>query len=179
MQQWDSYKEFLDSTYKNWVPTYQERHDHGPSKEILARPATFFAFTDYGGTFYDKVACDFLREHAPDEDLLWQYTVYNGMNLLYLGPITGEMSYWRFPKLEWSFEDYYEEAERAAEDAFYRSAAEDLVGDGRKRLCEWAHSVLLDEMGSQYSVGSDGQVDVTYSRCEEVLRQQWPLRHER
>lgn len=178
MLQLGSYKDFLNGTYRRWVPTYEERHDHGPSEEILARPATFFAYTDYGGAFCDRVACDFLREHAPDEDLLWQYTVYNGMNLLYLGPLKGEFPYWTFPEIGGDFLSYHDEAYWEAESENFKLILDDMLGH-RKRLVEWAHNVLLDCIGGHYSMGPDGQVDVGYERIEEVLRKQWPLRHER
>lgn len=165
MHQFDSYKDFLQSAYRHWVPTYRERHDVGPSEEVLARPATFFAYTDYGGEFWHKVACNFVREHALDEDLLRQYTVYNGMNLLYLGPAEGWGSELRFPKIDSDFESFYYDAESTAESDHFRFMAEDMFGH-RKRLVEFAHQTFVSNLSGHYSLGPDGQLDVGYERLK-------------
>lgn len=178
MQQFESYKDFLQSTYRHWVPTHKESHNEEPSEEILSRPATFFAYTDYGGTFYDKVACAFLWEHAPGEYLLWQPTVYDGMNLLYLGPAEGWGPELRFPEIGNDFESFYYDAESTAEFDHFRFMAEDMFGH-RKRLVEFAHQTLVSNLSGHYSLGPDGQLNVGYERLKTEVAAALKRRHKK
>lgn len=48
-----------------------------------------FAYTDYGGDFFDKVAIEYFIENYP-ENTLWENTVYYGKNCFIFGEVAKE-----------------------------------------------------------------------------------------
>lgn len=48
-----------------------------------------FAYTDYGGDFFDKVAIEFFTEKY-QENIVWEYTSYSGKNAFLFGEVAKE-----------------------------------------------------------------------------------------
>lgn len=170
MKQFTTYAEFLESDYKNWVPSYFEQHNAEPSQELLDSPCVLFAYTDYGGDFFDRASCKFLQEFADQDSLCFTKTIFFGENVLYIGKLPDWDSYLLqdFPGISQDFESYYSDLEYEAERESFQFFVDDIFGK-RERLKEWAMDQLLEHRSGYYSPQADGTIDFCSSDLESWL----------
>ena len=166
MDVFDSYREFLESSYKNWVPKHED------ADKLMDTPVLFVAYTDYGGDFLDRVVCEFIQEFALEESYIVEGTIYSGENLLYFGAMPAEdYLLANFPDINECFEDYYYEKFYEAEQESFEYFVSDLFKD-RRRLKDWAMEKLTTERSGYYSPMPDGTIDFCSRDLEKWLLSQ-------
>ena len=113
-----------------------------------------FAFTDYGGTFFDKVCIEFFAENHSDS-IVFENTGWSGQNAFLFGPVadkfleTSENYILGFDGLE----NYYYEKQNETERDSFEYFLSDLSG---YEIAENALDALCSEKSGHYSITTQG-----------------------
>lgn len=141
------------------------------SNDLKDLPVIAFAYTDYGGDFFNKIAIEYFQENYPD-NIVVEKTMYSGENAIVWGDVAQEYmdATEDYPL---GFEDieqlFYEREYEAFNDA-YKDLLKDLIRDDwefdEDEVMDW----LMENRGvGYYSVLSSGQVDYSESDIIEDL----------
>lgn len=127
-----------------------------------------FAFTDYGGTFFDKVCIEFFAEKHPDSIVL-EDTSWSGQNAFLFGPVADEFleASENYPLGFDGLEEFYFEKESETERESFEYFLNDLDG---YEIAENALDTLCSEKGGYYSITTQG-VDFCSSDLTEYCEQ--------
>lgn len=121
---------------------------------------TSFAYTDYGGDFFDRVCSQYFQEKYP-ENTISESTDYFGENTIIFGNIAKEFiecmeSYLLgFEDLE----DYYYEKQYECENDGFLSFIEDEYREHSQETKDSILSLLLENKSGHFSCLSSGQLD--------------------
>ena len=128
-----------------------------------------FAYTDYGGDFFDKVCIEYFIKEYP-QNIIWENTVYSGKNAYVFGDIVKE--FWEkqenyllgFENLE----DFYYNMEREVTENDFNYFIDEELKDkflyNRDEVLEY----LLTEKSGYYSITTQG-LDFSWSDLTEEL----------
>ena len=128
-----------------------------------------FAYTDYGGDFFDKVCIEYFIKEYP-QNIIWENTVYSGKNAYVFGDIVKE--FWEkqenyllgFENLE----DFYFNMEREVTENDFNYFIDEELKDkflyNRDEVLEY----LLTEKSGYYSITTQG-LDFSWSDLTEEL----------
>jgi len=127
-----------------------------------------FAYTDYGGDFFDKVCVEYFSENYPD-NFVWEHSGWNGKNGILFGEVADKF-FEETSKYLLGFEDIestYYELERETENESFVEFLEDL-----KHEYEFDHdkclSWLIDNQSGYYSVYPWG-LDFDYQKIKDLI----------
>ena len=86
-----------------------------------------FGYTDYGGTFGDRVAIAYFKKHHP-KNILWENSGYNGENAFVFGKVADEYleETAKYPLGYEDIEDFYYEMQNKQEEKDYKDFVKDL-----------------------------------------------------
>jgi hypothetical protein len=130
-----------------------------------------FAYTDYGGEFFDKVAIEYFKKHYP-ENILIENTVYSGKNCFFFGEVARE--FWQasednFLNFE-NLEDFYMQriSEQENEDFIY--FIDNELKDKFLFNYDNVLNYLLEEKSGYYNITTQGIDFCWQSLTEELLK---------
>jgi hypothetical protein len=129
-----------------------------------------FAYTDYGGDFFDRIAIAYFKENHPD-NIVYENTYFNGENAYIFGEIAKEFKEETDNYLLGfeSIEEYYFEKEREMLDALYLFLFEEYnerICTNRDNFIEFLRNNFTNECS--YNVMST-MVDYSPSDVEKLL----------
>lgn len=129
-----------------------------------------FAYTDYGGDFFDRVAIAYFKENHPD-NIVYENTYFNGENAYIFGEIAKEFKKETDAYLLGfeSMEEYYCEKEQEMLDALYLFLFEgynERICTNRDNFIEFLRNNFTNECS--YNVMST-MVDYSPSEVENLL----------
>ena len=115
-----------------------------------------FAYTDYGGDFFDKVCIEYFIKEYP-QNIIWENTVYSGKNAYVFGDIVKE--FWEkqenyllgFENLE----DFYFNMEREVTENDFNYFLNDIKNDFLFDF-NFALDYLLENKSGYYSMTTQG-----------------------
>lgn len=127
-----------------------------------------FAYTDYGGDFFDKVAIKFFEENYPD-NIVVENTAYSGQNAIVFGEPAREFAEVseRYLLGFDNIEDYYYEMQYEQEREDFENFLDDLKDDDyevKPEAIDW----LIENRTGYYSMLPSG-LDFNYSDLEKEL----------
>ena len=126
-----------------------------------------FAYTDYGGDFFDRVAIEYFKEEK-EACFAVQNTSYFGKNAILFGQTAIDFieANKDYPLGYSDIEDYYYQKTYEAEIASFSSFLDDLKGEfDMENAMKW----MTENRGGYYSVQPSGYLDFCYSTMEEDL----------
>jgi hypothetical protein len=126
-----------------------------------------FAYTDYGGDFFDKIVCEYFQDK---EDFLVEDTSYYGQNGWLLGKTAktfNEVSQYYLLGYE-DIEDFYYNRQYEEETKGFQMFLEDLEKYDSYKIQDTALDFLLENRSGYYNVLTTG-VDFSSSELEEYL----------
>jgi hypothetical protein len=128
-----------------------------------------FAYTDYGGDFFDKVAIEYFKEHHP-ENIVVERTAYNGQNGIVFGEPASEFleAYESYLLGYENMEEYYYQMEGEQTEDDFEFFLRDLSSYGGYKVSERAMEWLLENKGGYYSMTTQG-LDFSSSDLEREL----------
>jgi hypothetical protein len=143
----------------------KDRHSFFSSDELINKlkenytgeDIVNFAYTDYGGDFFDKVAIAFFSENYPD-NIVFESTVYGGQNAFIFGDIVPEFlevteNYLLgFDNLE---EFYYQMEYKETIDGFKRFI-DDMEKYNNLVLCPDGFDKLMEQRSGYYNIYPSG-----------------------
>jgi hypothetical protein len=132
-------------------------------------PIVAFAYTDYGGDFFDKVAIEYFKEHHP-ENIVVERTAYNGQNGIVFGEPASEFleAYESYLLGYENMEEYYYQMEGEQTEDDFEFFLRDLSSYGGYKVSERAMEWLLENKGGYYSMTTQG-LDFSSSDLEREL----------
>lgn len=115
-----------------------------------------FAYTDYGGDFFDKVAIQFFTEKHPDS-IVSESTSWSGENAFIFGPVAKEFQEEteRYLLGFNGIEDYYSIKQSEQETEDFKRFLDDLDKD-KYQVTENSLEKLLNERSGYYSITTQG-----------------------
>jgi len=131
-----------------------------------------FAYTDYGGDFFDRVAIAYFEENYPDNTIS-ENTCYYGKNCFIFGEVAREF---------WQKQENYLLGFENMEDFYYTMESkytyhsfENFLEDIKDKYIfkfESAMEYLLQEKSGYYSLLSSGELDICWENLiEELLKE--------
>lgn len=126
-----------------------------------------FAYTDYGGDFFDRVCIEYFNEKHP-ESFIYENTSWFGKNGILLGDVAREfMEETENYLLGFNdIENYYLNMEHEAEISGFEWFVNDANINESEDCIQW----LSENKGGHFSVLSSGDIDYCYSDLlDEVL----------
>jgi len=128
-----------------------------------------FAYTDYGGDFFDKVAIEYFKENYP-KNIVWENSGYGGQNAFVFGePAKEYMEQTEdYPLGFEDIESYYYEKQNEQENEDFEYFLNDLKGDDYSFDFDEVLSWLNENRGGYYSMTTQG-LDFSYSDLTEEL----------
>lgn len=123
-----------------------------------------FAFTDYGGTFFDKVMIEYFTENFPDS-IVSEGAIYYGKNAFLFGDIANEFinEYESYPLCFRDSEEYYMNKESEQEMNDFKTFLEDIEKYNGYLVKENALDYLSEHKGGYYNITTQG---IDYSESE-------------
>jgi len=149
------------------------------SKMKDGEPIVAFAYTDYGGDFFDKVAIEYFIENYPN-NIVYEHSAYNGKNGVVFGEPAREF-------LEVSdryllgfddMEDFYYQMENEETEDSFEFFLRDLSNYGGYIVSERAMDWLMENKSGYYSMLTTG-LDFSSSDLEEELLEEGLITKER
>jgi len=130
------------------------------SNDLKDIDAVAFAYTDYGGDFFDRVAIAYFNSNYP-KNIVWETSAYNGANAIVFGDVAREYmtATENYPLGFEDLESAYYEAKDEAYYEMFENIIEELERD------EWdfdktsVYNYLNEAVGGRYNVLPSGQVD--------------------
>lgn len=126
-----------------------------------------FGYTDYGGTFGDRVAIAYFKKHHP-KNILWENSGYNGENAFVFGKVADEYleETAKYPLGYEDIEDFYYEMQNKQEEKDYKDFVKDL-----KRTYKVSPNTLswLMENKSGYYQLEPNMLDFSYEELTKEL----------
>jgi len=163
-------KDFLRGLgyYSNRAETALEALELIKDDEIIVN----FAYTDYGGDFFDKVAIEYFAEDFPD-NIIWEDTSYYGKNAILFGDIVPEFIEETENYLLGfrDIEDYFYEREHEEEYKFYKWLLDDIKDEydfDYQKALNW----LGEEKGGCYAVMPSGVDCYCSELIDELVRKE-------
>jgi hypothetical protein len=128
-----------------------------------------FAFTDYGGDFFDKVAIEFFLENYPD-NIVVEHTMYSGKNAIVFGEPAREFAEAseRYILGFDNIEDYYYQMQYEQERKDFERFLDDMEKYNNYKVSKEALDWLLENKSGYYSMLTTG-LDFSESDLEEEL----------
>jgi hypothetical protein len=128
-----------------------------------------FAYTDYGGDFFDKVAIEFFLENYPD-NIVVENTMYSGKNAIVFGEPAREFAEAseRYILGFDNIEDYYYQMQYEQEREDFERFLDDMEKYNNYKVSPQAIDWLLENKSGYYSITPQG-VDYSESDLEEEL----------
>ena len=129
-----------------------------------------FAYTDYGGDFFDRVAIEFFSDKKYSNCFHSHNTVYYGKNGILWGNIARDFleASERHPLGYENIEDFYFQKEREAQEKQAHEFLNDYKDDNGEELNEkqknYALGTICEEL-QNHSILSSGTIDI----CEDTL----------
>jgi hypothetical protein len=128
-----------------------------------------FAYTDYGGDFFDKVAIEFFLENYPD-NIVVENTMYSGKNAIVFGEPAREFAEAseRYILGFDNIEDYYYQMQYEQEREDFERFLDDMEKYNNYKVSKEALDWLLENKSGYYSILPSG-LDYSESDLEEEL----------
>ena len=128
-----------------------------------------FAYTDYGGDFFDKVAIEFFLENYPD-NIVVEHTMYSGKNAIVFGEPAREFAEAseRYILGFDNIEDYYYQMQYEQERKDFERFLDDMEKYNNYKVSKEALDWLLENKSGYYSMLTTG-LDFSESDLEEEL----------
>jgi hypothetical protein len=137
-----------------------------------------FAYTDYGGDFFDRIAIDFFIDRK-EENFIFENTYYYGKNGILWGKTAvdfKEATEKYFLGYE-DIEDFYYQKQYESEEKSFQFFVDDEFSDHEHK--ERILSYLMQEKSGYYSILSSGDVDFSSDKLitfvEDYLENILPL----
>jgi len=127
-----------------------------------------FAYSDYGGDFFDKVAIEYFKENHPD-NIVYEKSAYSGQNGIVFGePAEEFLEATNNYLLGYEdIEDFYYQMENEQTEEDFKYFLDDLKRDGYK-VSDNAYIYLMSEKSGYYSM-QPNQLDFSYSDLTDEL----------
>lgn len=129
-----------------------------------------FAYTDYGGSFGDKVAIEYFKENHP-KNIVFENSAYNGQNGIVFGEVAKDFleETEDYPLGYEDMESFYYDMQNAQEEKDFKLFLSDLKNKYtiKKDALDW----LLENKGGYYSI-EPNMVDFSYSELENELEEE-------
>ena len=128
-----------------------------------------FAYTDYGGDFFDKVAIEFFLENYPD-NIVVENTMYSGKNAIVFGKPARKFAEAseRYLLGFDNIEDYYYQMQYEQEREDFERFLDDMEKYNNYKVSKEALDWLLENKSGYYSILPSG-LDYSESDLEEEL----------
>jgi hypothetical protein len=129
-----------------------------------------FGYTDYGGSFGDKVAIEYFKENHP-KNIVFENSAYNGQNGIVFGEVAKDFLEQTedYPLGYEDMESFYYEMQNAQEEKDIEYFLSDIKDKYtvKKDAIDW----LLENKSGYYSIQPDG-LDFSYSELENELEEE-------
>jgi len=129
-----------------------------------------FGYTDYGGSFGDKVAIEYFKENHP-KNIVFENSAYNGQNGIVFGEVAKDFLEQTedYPLGYEDMESFYYEMQNAQEEKDFEYFLSDIKDKYtvKKDAIDW----LLENKSGYYSIQPDG-LDFSYSELENELEEE-------
>jgi hypothetical protein len=129
-----------------------------------------FSYTNYGGTFFDKVAIEYFKENHP-KNIVFEQAAYNGQNAIVFGEVAKDFleETKDYPLGYEDMESFYYEMQNKQEEKDFKLFLSDIKNKYtvKKGALDW----LLENKSGYYSIQTDG-LDFSYSELENELEQE-------
>ena len=129
-----------------------------------------FAYTDYGGSFGDKVAIEYFKENHP-KNIVFENSAYNGQNGIVFGEVAKDFleETEDYPLGYEDMESFYYDMQNAQEEKDFKLFLSDIKNKYtiKKDALDW----LLENKGGYYSI-EPNMVDFSYSELENELEEE-------
>jgi hypothetical protein len=141
--------------YHNVIATYELR-DKADERMKKGDSVIGFAYTDYGGDFFDKVCIEYFAENHP-ENFVWEHAGWNGKNGILFGDIVDRFIedtkdyLLGFDDIESKFYQLENDTESEAFTYFLAELQNDYEFDGEK-----CYNWLMENKSGYYTVMASG-----------------------
>lgn len=129
-----------------------------------------FSYTDYSGSFGDKVAIEYFKENHP-ENIVFEGAAYNGQNAIVFGEVANEFleETKDYPLGYEDMESFYYEMQNEQEQKDFKFFLSDIKNKYtiKKEALDW----LLENKSGYYSIEPNG-IDFSYSELENELEEE-------
>jgi hypothetical protein len=129
-----------------------------------------FSYTDYGGSFGDKVAIEYFKENHP-KNIVFEETAYNGQNGIVFGEVAEDFleETEDYPLGYEDMESFYYDMQSEQEEKDFKLFLSDIKNKYtiKKDTLDW----LLENKGGYYSI-EPNMVDFSYSELENELEEE-------
>jgi hypothetical protein len=129
-----------------------------------------FSYTDYGGSFGDKVAIEYFKENHP-KNIVFEETAYNGQNGIVFGEVAEDFleETEDYPLGYEDMESFYYQMQSEQEEKDFKLFLSDIKNlyTIKKDALDW----LLENKNGYYSI-EPNMVDFSYSELEKELEQE-------
>lgn len=129
-----------------------------------------FSYTDYGGSFGDKVAIEYFKENHP-KNIVFEKAAYNGQNGIVFGEVAKDFleETEDYPLGYEDMESFYYDMQNAQEKKDFKLFLSDIKNKYtiKKDALDW----LLENKGGYYSI-EPNMVDFSYSDLENELEEE-------
>jgi hypothetical protein len=129
-----------------------------------------FGYTDYGGSFGDKVAIEYFKENHP-KNIVFEGAAYNGQNGIVFGEVAKEFleETKDYPLGYEDMESFYYQMQNAQEEKDFKLFLSDIKNKYtiKKEALDW----LLENKSGYYSIEPNG-IDFSYSELENELEKE-------
>jgi hypothetical protein len=129
-----------------------------------------FGYTDYGGSFGDKVAIEYFKENHP-KNIVFENSAYNGQNGIVFGEVAKDFleETKDYPLGYEDMESFYYDMQNAQEEKDFKLFLSDIKNQYtiKKDALNW----LLENKSGYYSI-EPNMVDFSYSELENELEEE-------
>jgi hypothetical protein len=163
----------LDDAFASDDMKDELKHKMKEGDQIVA-----FAYTDYGGDFFDKVAIEYFKENHP-ENIVSERTAYNGQNGIVFGEPASEFleAYESYILGYEDMENFYYQMENEETEDSFEFFLRDLSIYGEYKVSERAMDWLMENKGGYYSMTTQG-LDFSSSDLERELLEEGLIKKE-
>ena len=163
----------LNDAYASDDMKAQLKHKMKEGDQIVA-----FAYTDYGGDFFDKVAIEYFKENHP-ENIVVERTAYNGQNGIVFGEPASEFleAYESYLLGYEDMENFYYQMENEETEDGFEFFLRDLNNYSGYKVSDRAMDWLMENKGGHYSVLTTG-LDFNSSELEQELLEEGLIKKE-
>ena len=133
-----------------------------------------FAYTDYGGDFFDKVAIEYFSIIQYSNCFIVENTCYYGKNAVLFGSVAKDFieATKNYPLGYDDIEDFYSNMEREAQIEQAKEFLNDYKDEDNNKLSDKVKDdclyIIIDKL-SEHSILSSGTIDICESELEDTL----------